>query len=132
MYQFKSTTPGSVPGSSEDGGNGSRTCPDRHPLTAHPRISRTRHSAPFVLPFILLFPIKRLLSIPICLTGSSLSPGKTAKSRCHHYTMVAAVLSAGLWKIYSFTPPAERLPMMYFEQNANTIRIGMTEIATAR
>lgn len=33
---------------------------------------------------------------------------------------------------YSFTAPAEILLMMYFEKNANTRRIGMTEIATAR
>ena len=34
--------------------------------------------------------------------------------------------------IYSLTPPAEILLMMYLEQNANTIRIGITEMATAR
>ena len=33
---------------------------------------------------------------------------------------------------YSFTAPAEILLMMYLEKNANTIKIGITEIATAR
>lgn len=33
---------------------------------------------------------------------------------------------------YSFTLPAEILLIMYLEQKANTIKIGMTEIATAR
>lgn len=33
---------------------------------------------------------------------------------------------------HSFTAPAEILLMMYFEKNANTSKIGITEIATAR
>lgn len=34
--------------------------------------------------------------------------------------------------LYSFTLPAEILLIMYFEQKQNTLRIGMTEIATAK
>jgi len=37
-----------------------------------------------------------------------------------------------LAKLYSFTPPAEILLIIYFEQKQNTIKIGITEIATAR
>ena len=33
---------------------------------------------------------------------------------------------------YSFTAPAEILLMMYLEKNANTSKIGIPEIATAR
>lgn len=33
---------------------------------------------------------------------------------------------------YSFTPPAAMLLTMYLEQKANTIKIGITEIATAK
>ena len=36
------------------------------------------------------------------------------------------------FQIYSFTAPAEILLMMYLENTANTIKIGITEIATAR